>query len=1116
MLRANLVARIKRPGNRLNKQYKRTEQLGVLEVAINRAETAVECIREDHPDHAVWLNNLGNYLSSRYARTRNIEDLEAAIKHPEKAVKAIPQDQPNRAPGFHNLGTHFSRLYERTRDQKDLEAAICCAEAALKASPEDYLYRATLLSNLGQQLGSRYERTRNLHDLEAAIRHTEAAVTASPEDYPGRASLLSTLGYHLKSRYERTGNLQDLEAAIIHAYAAVRSTPEDHLDRGSVLNNLALHLISRYERTGNLQDLEEAISHAETTVIVTPQDHPSRVIVLNNLGSHLGSRYERTGNLQDLEASINYTGEAVKAIPEGYPNRAQWLANLGLHLHRRYERTGNLQDLETAIHHTETAVKGTPQDHPGYAGRLTKFGILLSSRYARTGNLQDLEAAIHLAERAVNATPEDHPDRVMWLNSLSLHLSGRYKRTGNLHDLETAINHTKTAIAVLLQSYSHRARFLNNLGTHLGIRYDYIGNLKDLDASIDHVEAAIKETPEGHPDRAGFLHNLAVRLRHRYERTGNFHNLEAAIELANKAVNEYLDDHPGRASSLNGLGRHLHRRFSHTEALQDLELAIAAWLTSWSIPTAPISTRIQAALYAAHALALRSLATAEDFARASSLLHDATHFIPLATSRSLGREDQQHILEKLTGLASFAAAVTLQAGQSPLEALCLQELGRSVTNGQLLDYRSGISDLTEQYPTLAKHFDFLRQELDAPLPSMESLSDISIDHLKQLQIQQAAIHRRNKAANDLDDILQQIRQKPGFKTFLRAESEEYFLSAAQEGPIVVLNATELRSDAILLTKQQVTSISLPQLSHASVVRYLGACTEDNEVKRELLEWLWKSAVQPVLWELGFYPNAVDPLPRIWWIGVGLLAQAPIHAAAKFTKGTVNVKMTTLQYCLPSYTSTVRALQYSRSQQYQQNSSMLVITMPTTPGESSLSGVTKEADEIKHTLRDFSTVETLEQPTAECVLQALPRYSIVHFACHGVSSLNPADSHLLLLKGTVGVDKLRVKDIAKLKLSSTAGRLAYLSACSTANITSSALVDEVTHIVSSFHIAGFTNVIGTLWPAQDEACHKMAVDFYSTLSKTDNVAVSYRNAILGLMKQKPSQPMYWAPFIHFGA
>ncbi|KAF8423531.1 CHAT domain-containing protein [Tirmania nivea] len=254
--------------------------------------------------------------------------------------------------------------------------------------------------------------------------------------------------------------------------------------------------------------------------------------------------------------------------------------------------------------------------------------------------------------------------------------------------------------------------------------------------------------------------------------------------------------------------------------------------------------------------------------------------------------------------------------------------------------------------------------------------------------------------------------------------------------------------------------------------------------------------------------------NIWWIGVGLMAKAPIHAAAKYNKG--SIKTTTLQYCRTSYTSTIRALQYShsRARQYQKNPSMLIVTMPSTPGAGLLPSATKEADEIRHSLRNFITVETLEMPTAKCVLHALPRYSIAHFACHGVSSTNPADSHLLLLKGTGDVDNLRVKDIATLKLSTA--RLAYLSACSTASSLSLCLVDEVTHIVSSFHIAGFTNVIGTLWPAQDEACQHMATDFYSMLSKTDNVAISYRHAIFGLMKLKPSQPMYWAPFIHFGA
>lgn len=102
--------------------------------------------------------------------------------------------------------------------------------------------------------------------------------------------------------------------------------------------------------------------------------------------------------------------------------------------------------------------------------------------------------------------------------------------------------------------------------------------------------------------------------------------------------------------------------------------------------------------------------------------------------------DQQHILGKFTGLASFAAAVSLQVSQSPLEALRLQELGRSVTNGQLLDYRSDISDLREQYPALATAFHSLRRELDSPVPSTGSSSDMSMD--KRLQIQQATIRRR--------------------------------------------------------------------------------------------------------------------------------------------------------------------------------------------------------------------------------------------------------------------------------------------------------------------------------------------------------------------------------------
>ncbi|KAF8456980.1 CHAT domain-containing protein [Terfezia claveryi] len=1045
-----------------------------LEVTFTRLLSPEE--PEDRFNPAELLSLLGFYFFTHYEQTRDLEDLEAAIRLTEKALAETPEDHPIRIAFFDNLGNYSSSRYERTGNLQDLEAAINHAATVVGRTPEDHPTRPGQLNTLGRRLGSLYERTGNLRDLEAAIKHEETALNATPLDQPHRQRLLENLGYHLADRYVRTGNLDNLEAAINYTEVAVKETPEDHPDRVAYLNSLGTHLSTRFARTRNSQDLKAAMNHGEAALNAIPEDHPARPKILINLGNNLGSRYEQNGNLEDLEDAINLTATAIKAVPDHHPDRPKQLDSLGKHLGSRYERTGNMQDLKAAIDCAEIVVGRTPEDHPARPGQLNTLGSRLGSLYERTGNFRDLEDAIGHGQTALNAIPEDHPNRPRLLGNLGNRLSSRYERTGNLEDLEAAIKLVETAISTTPQDHPNYPRLFNNLRDYLKSRYVRTGNLQDLESAITYAKTALKSTPEHHPDRAIMSYNLADCLNSQYNQTRD---------------------------------------------LRDLDLAISEWLACCSIATVPTSRRILAASIAARMLVFSPLT---DVSRAFSLLHDATHLIPLATSRSLERDDQQYILQELPGVTSLAVAVSLQAGKSPLEALRLQELGRSVTNGQLLDYRSEISDLMAQHPTLAKDFDSLRQELDPPFASIssiegsrlsiESSSDILID--KQLQIQQAAFHWRNKAATDLDDILQQIRQKPGFETFLREESEEYFSSAAQEGPIVVLNTTKLRSDALLLTKEEVTSIPLPHLSHASTVRYLdaSAASTDNKVKREMLEWLWKAAVRPVLRELGFYPEKVEPLPRIWWIGVGLLAQAPIHAAAKYKEG--SIKMTTLQYCLPSYTSTIRALQYSRSkQQHQQlqNASMLIVTMPKTPGASPL-GVAKEANEIKYSLRDLCTVETLEEPTAKCVLQALSGYSIAHFACHGVSSINPADSHLLLLAGTGDIDRLRVKDIAALKL--PVARLAYLSACSTASNTTPELADEVTHIVSSFHIAGFINVIGALWPAQDEACQKMAAEFYSTLSKTDNVIVSYRSAVLRLMEQKPLQPIYWAPFIHFGA
>ena len=72
------------------------------------------------------------------------------------------------------------------------------------------------------------------------------------------------------------------------------------------------------------------------------------------------------------------------------------------------------------------------------------------------------------------------------------------------------------------------------------------------------------------------------------------------------------------------------------------------------------------------------------------------------------------------------------------------------------------------------------------------------------------------------------------------------------------------------------------------------------------------------------------------------------------------------------------------------------------------------------------------------------------------------------------------------------------------------------MASSFQIAGFQHVVGTLWPAEDEACVRMAREFYSSLLHTNDVAVAYWNAIMKLREFYQQGFSSWAPFILLGA
>jgi CHAT domain-containing protein len=144
--------------------------------------------------------------------------------------------------------------------------------------------------------------------------------------------------------------------------------------------------------------------------------------------------------------------------------------------------------------------------------------------------------------------------------------------------------------------------------------------------------------------------------------------------------------------------------------------------------------------------------------------------------------------------------------------------------------------------------------------------------------------------------------------------------------------------------------------------------------------------------------------------------------------------------------------------------------------------------------------------------------VTHFACHGhADSADPAASYLVL--PDYETSPLTVADISALRI---VGGLAYLSACDT-GVSRLDLADEAVHITGAFHLAGYQQVIGTMWPIGDAIAAGLTRDFYGQLTgggtgPPDAGQASYalHHAVWRLRRRFPAHPSHWAPFTHTGS
>ncbi|WP_030154582.1 CHAT domain-containing protein [Glycomyces sp. NRRL B-16210] len=1093
-----------------------------LDQAIDCCRAAVAAASGDDPHRRTYIADLALGLQQRANATGRIEDLHAAVDGWKAAVAATPADHEDHGSNRFNLGSMHWQRFEATGEAPDLDAAVASWRAALDRFPVGHRYHGTVAPLLAEALRVRADRSGAVADADEAVRVVKGLIdSGGSEEDAGR--LQAALGNALLSRYTVTGSIADLEQAVAAGRSAFDGTAPSSPFFCQRASNLSRALVALFQRTSRFEDIAEAADLALVSLRTIPVGMVNRGPVLSNAGNALRELAERTGELADLETAADLFRSAIEAFPPGDHQRAAVHSNLATTLLQRAERTGELEQIDEAVAVARGAFLEAAEGSPLKVGLLANLAAVFRARYQLTGDARDLDEALDAADEALTRTPASHPGRAARASTLTAVLVNRYRRFGEREALDEAVLVGREALDLAPAEHVHRPLRCTYLaGAHLD-RYlsaDPAGrDLADLEAAVSLAREAVTATGEGDPLRPVALANLAEMLHRRFTESSDRDDLLEAIALARHALASTPEDSPNRTNMHWVLAKALGDLSGASGDEASDSAAVANFAAAAAVPTGPVSLRVRAAHLAARTLMLQGESAS---ARALPLLRAAVGLLPRLARHGLDRGDRRHLLEAEAGaLAADAAACAIAAGD-PEEAVRLLEQGRGLLWGQLLDLRTEPDQLREAHPDLAAELATYLAVLD-PIGA-EGPSNLVAEPLRH----------QSRAAHRLDDLLARIRALPPTErfpdpaAFMGPPRLASLMPPPGTGPVVILNASRWRCDALVLSPDviEVVPLRFTQAELAAETnRYLNALQRNTGPKRDpeleaeanrVLEWLWDNVTEPVLGHLGFGPRK-SGLPRIWWCPTGALTLLPIHAAGYHGRDDGSA---VLDRAVSSYAPTLRALAHARSRAVPQDPdpAPLLVSIAETPGPfARLPGVAKERRMFTELFGAEITSLSEGAATREAIIAGLSAHSMAHIASHGVQDLRwPAEGGLVPFDWeTAGL--VRVDDLAQIAPGPRG--LAFLSACQTA--TGGAVnLDEAMNVAAAMQYTGWTHVIGTLWTVFDGAASFVAERFYRGVLQDGRVdlsasAFALHKAVRALRAEAPRDAAYWARFVHLG-
>ncbi|WP_329377996.1 CHAT domain-containing tetratricopeptide repeat protein [Streptomyces sp. NBC_01716] len=989
---------------------------------------------------------------------------------------------------------------------------------------------ATCRSHLGTVLAKLGLRTGRVEFFaDAVTSHREAVAMTSAQDH-FRVHRLGALGESLLALGEFGSDPELLREGVGVLREALAGADDATPGRAACLSSLGDTLRTLARFTGDPAPLEESVRcHREALAIAAGQ--PTAVALLN-IANSLADHYRHTRDVQQSDEAMRLFRAALAAEQPTVDLRGIILMCLG---NAEWYRAVDSRDetlMDTAIGTLREAVTTVPKARLGMA--LTNLGGALMNRSSVTGNRVWLAEGVTVLRRAVRESPPTAMERSMHLNNLAEALRCWCEIVGDTSAADEAAALLREAMAMEHGDRLGTDAAAMNLGLLLTSRAQWDEDPHAAGEARRVLEEVVAGLGEQHPSRSAALLNLAtscsIAAHLARESTGATARqaLRRAVTVTRESLAGMPEGHPDLSRARLILAQVQLDRAALGEQVDFGEVARDARACAHD-PVAHGTNRIVAARVwgKASALAGHHTDALDGHAYAVGLLSTIA-------PRSLARADQEARLSVSEGLASDAAALALDEGAAG-RALALLEQGRGVLLAQGLENRADVSQLRALAPAMAAEFERIRDRLSAPPQLPVALrTGPGGPAVPPHDDREAGViaEARHALSQRWSQLLAEIRELPGLDGFLRPPSVPDLATAATEGPVVVVNVSEYRCDALVVTADAgIDVVPLPALTPDAVLSRAAEFVDaidaayggngvDNAVAamRTLsgtLSWLWDTVTAPVLDRLGLdaVPHDGAPWPRLWWCPTGLLSFLPLHAAGR---GAPDSGTWVIDRAVSSYTPTLRALVRARdglNSGAPVRPSPLVVALPETPGAEPLPGASREA-ELLAELFPARRLLAGTDATVDAVVQALAAHSWVHFSCHGVSELlSPSQSGLILHDG-----RLTASDAAAQRLGSP--ELAMLSACSTSQggIT---LPDEAVHLMSSFQLAGYPHVIGTLWTVSDELATRLTEEFYASLARDIaggrpiDPAEALHRPVRSLRDRYAQAPHLWAAHIHTG-